>query len=80
LYRRPDVLVLDEGTSALDNETEAELLAALERLRGERTVIAVAHRLTSVEKAEKVVIVGEGRIVDVGTYAQLADRHTALRT
>jgi ATP-binding cassette, subfamily B, bacterial PglK len=80
LYWKPSVLIFDEGTSALDNRTEAELLEAIERLRGERTIITVAHRLTTVEQANRVVMIEDGRIADVGPYAELATRHAGLRT
>ena len=80
LYWRPTVLIFDEGTSALDNDTEAALLDALEHLRGQRTIITVAHRLTTVEKADRVVLVRDGKVVDVGPYPELAARHASLRS
>lgn len=79
LYRQPNVLVFDEGTSALDNETEAALMAALEQLRTGRTVITVAHRLSTVASCDRVLLVHEGRIADTGTYHELAGRHASLR-
>ena len=79
LYRRPDVLIFDEGTSALDNETEAALMDALQRLRSGRTLITVAHRLSTVEPCDRVILVREGRIADSGTYEELAARHTSLK-
>ncbi|HVM14712.1 MAG TPA: ABC transporter ATP-binding protein [Egibacteraceae bacterium] len=79
LYRQPAVLVFDEGTSALDNQTEAELLDALTRLRGRRTLITVAHRLTTVQACDHVLLVRDGRIADRGTYAELAQRHASLK-
>ncbi len=79
LYVRPDVLVFDEGTSALDTSTEDELMAALEHLRG-RTIITVAHRLTTIRGCDRVLLVEDGRIVDAAPYAELAGRHEALQT
>jgi ATP-binding cassette, subfamily B, bacterial PglK len=79
LYRRPDVIVFDEGTSALDNQTEAALMDALQGLREGRTLITVAHRLTTVEPCDRVVLIRDGRIVDSGTYDALAGRHTSLK-
>lgn len=79
LYRQPAVLVFDEGTSALDNQTEAELLSALTRLRGQRTLITVAHRLTTVRACDHVLLVRDGRIADRGTYAELSRRHASLK-
>jgi ABC-type multidrug transport system fused ATPase/permease subunit len=78
LYRRPSVLFFDEGTSALDGGTEADLMAALEHLRGERTIIIVAHRLTTVASCDRVVLVDEGRVVDVAPLDQLTARHSEL--
>jgi ATP-binding cassette, subfamily B, bacterial PglK len=78
LYRRPSVLVLDEGTSALDSATEAELIAALEPLRGERTVIAVAHRLTTLATCDRVLLVDDGRVVDSAPMDELVSRHGPL--
>lgn len=79
LYRRPTVLVFDEGTSALDNDTEAALMSALERLRGERTLITVAHRLTTVEGCDTVWLVRSGGVVDQGRFPELATRHPGLQ-
>jgi ATP-binding cassette subfamily C protein len=72
LYRQPDVLVLDEGTSALDNRTEAEFMAAIEGLRGDYTTILVAHRLTTVRRCDRIYVLDAGRIVAEGTYDELA--------
>jgi ABC-type multidrug transport system fused ATPase/permease subunit len=79
LYRQPSILVFDEGTAALDTVTERELMAALVPLRGERTIIAVAHRLTTVAAADRVILVDGGRLVDVAPFDQLAARHAQLR-
>lgn len=80
LYRRPSVLVLDEGTSALDHETETDVMEALLALRGSLTIIAVAHRLTTVAACDRVVIVEEGRLVDVAPFDELVARHGYLVT
>jgi ATP-binding cassette, subfamily B, bacterial PglK len=79
LYRDPEVVIFDEGTSALDNITEGELLEALRSLRGERTIIAVAHRLTSVRECDRIVVLDAGRIVDVGSYEELRRRNAQFR-
>lgn len=71
LYAEPQVVVLDEGTSALDNLTEAEIIRALDRLRGDHTVVTVAHRLTTVRGCDLIVVLEEGRIVATGTYDEL---------
>jgi ATP-binding cassette subfamily B protein len=67
----PAVLVLDEATSNLDPGTEAEVEAALEKLMEGRTTIVVAHRLTTVQRADRIVVVDRARIAEVGTHAEL---------
>lgn len=79
LYHEPSVLVLDEGTSALDSETEREVIEAVGNLRGSRTVIMIAHRLTSVRNCDRLYVVRAGRIVDQGPYEDLARRHEELQ-
>jgi ATP-binding cassette subfamily C protein len=78
LYIRPSVLVFDEGTSALDNATEAEFVRALERLRGQRTILTVAHRLSTVEPCDRVVLVREGRIAGGGTLTEVSARNVEI--
>ncbi|WP_083665096.1 ABC transporter ATP-binding protein [Kocuria sp. CNJ-770] len=71
VLRDPPVLVLDEATSALDNTTEAQVQAALDRLAAGRTTLTIAHRLSTVEHADQVVVLDAGRVVERGTPAQL---------
>ena len=75
LYRKPEVLVFDEGTSALDNFTESALISSLERLRGERTIILVAHRLSTVRNCDRIVYLEDGRIAGIGSFEYL-QRHS----
>jgi len=71
LYRDPDVLVFDEATSALDNITEEEISNAIEKLSGEKTILIVAHRLSTVSKCDKIIFMKEGRVEDIGTFEEL---------
>lgn len=71
LYRRPTVVIFDEGTSALDSATESNVMAAIDRLRGQRTVVLIAHRLASVKNADRVVFVDKGVIAGVDTFDAL---------
>jgi ABC-type multidrug transport system fused ATPase/permease subunit len=80
LYHRPEVLVFDEGTSALDTVTEAELVAALVALKGKHTVLTVAHRLSTVRQCDRIVLMREGRVADVGSYDDLVERNGEFRS
>ena len=62
LYRNPSILIFDEATSALDNETENDLMSAIDKISGEKTIIMIAHRLTTVNKCEQIFIVENGGI------------------
>jgi ATP-binding cassette, subfamily B, bacterial PglK len=79
LYHNPQVLVMDEATSALDNVTEQQIIDAIEGLKGERTVIMIAHRLTTVMNCDVLFYMEEGRIVDQGTYGELLTRNVHFR-
>ncbi len=68
------ILILDEATSALDTESEAEIQAALDHLMRDRTVLAVAHRLSTVIGFDRIVVLQEGRVVEDGNPAQLRGR------
>ena len=68
------ILLLDEATSALDNESEHLVQQALERLMHGRTNIIVAHRLTTIENADRIVVMDEGKIIEEGSHQQLMER------
>lgn len=74
LIRDPRILVLDEATSALDTRTEALVQDAMERLMRGRTVFVVAHRMSTVRGADRIVVMEQGRIVETGTHAELLRR------
>lgn len=71
LYKDAPVLLLDEATSALDNESELVVQQAIDRLRAGRTSLVVAHRLSTIQHADHIVVLEAGRIVETGTHAQL---------
>jgi ABC-type multidrug transport system fused ATPase/permease subunit len=74
LYHNPDVLVLDEATSSLDTETEHGVMQAVQALQGEKTVIIVAHRLSTVEYCNRLYRLENARIVDEGTFSEVTSR------
>ena len=66
-YHGRDILVLDEATSALDNETEWEIVEEIKRLKGQKTMIVIAHRLSTVQNCDRVYRIEQGKIIDYGT-------------
>jgi ABC-type multidrug transport system fused ATPase/permease subunit len=78
LYNNPDVLVLDEATSSLDTETEHGVMQAVQALQGEKTVIIVAHRLSTVEYCDRLYRLENARIVDEGTFSEVTSRTNDL--
>jgi len=74
LYDNPEVLIMDEATSSLDNITEKKVISAIEELKGDRTVIMIAHRLTTVENCDQLYLMKEGEVIDTGTYSELLDK------
>lgn len=73
LYHDPEVLIMDEATSALDNKTEKSVMDAVETLKEDRTVIIIAHRLTTVKNCNRIYLMKKGIITDQGTYNELLD-------
>jgi len=74
IVKNPPVLILDEATSAVDNETEAAIQRALEQVSRDRTVLVIAHRLSTVVNADNIVVLEAGRVVEQGTHSELLDR------
>jgi len=71
LLRKPKVLLLDEATSALDSESEAVVQEALDRAQEGRTVLQIAHRLSTVVSASKIIVIDAGNVAEYGTHAEL---------
>jgi ATP-binding cassette subfamily C protein len=74
LLRNPNLLLLDEATSSLDSENERRIQQAVERLHGDITVVVIAHRLSTVSRADQVVLLDEGKVVETGTWQELMQR------
>lgn len=79
LYHDPHLLILDEATSALDNLTETEIMKALETLAGKKTIIMIAHRLTTVQSCDTIYMMERGRVVASGPYDRLLAESPAFR-
>lgn len=78
LYLDLPVLVFDEATSALDAETEASIAASIEALHGNRTLVIIAHRLSTVRNCDRIFFMEQGRLADSGTFQELVDRNPAF--
>jgi ATP-binding cassette subfamily C protein len=79
IYRNPDVLVMDEATSNLDSATERAIVESVNELKGDRTVIMIAHRLTTVQDCDTLFFLKEGRLEAQGTYDELLESCPAFR-
>jgi ABC-type bacteriocin/lantibiotic exporter with double-glycine peptidase domain len=73
LYHNPSVLFMDEATSALDNETEQEVMNAVEALKGDKTIIIIAHRLSTIAGCDIVYVMNKGKLVDVQIKSEKAE-------
>lgn len=79
ILRDPKILLLDEATSSLDTESERLVQDALDRLRKDRTTIVIAHRLSTVQTADKIVVIVEGKLVEIGSHRKLYDANGVYR-
>jgi ABC-type bacteriocin/lantibiotic exporter with double-glycine peptidase domain len=75
LYSDPALLILDEATSALDNQTELQIVDSILALSPAKTIVIIAHRLSSVKLCDRVYLMESGRMIDVGSFAEIAARH-----
>lgn len=80
LYRQPDILIFDEATSALDNNTEMELNQAIKKLKNSVTIIMAAHRLQTIQQADLIYVLEQGKLVAEGTFDELFDRSEIFQT
>jgi ABC-type multidrug transport system fused ATPase/permease subunit len=79
LYHDPEVVVFDEATSALDNITEAIVMEAIEELRGDKTVIIIAHRISTIKQCDRIHVLEHGRLMGEGTYDELLETSALFR-
>ncbi len=78
LYGEPRLLVLDEATSALDAETESAISENLDQLRGKCTTVVIAHKMTTVQNADRVIVLENGRLLAIGKFADLAKTNSII--
>jgi len=74
VLKDPSILILDEATSAVDSETESIIQEAIERIINGRTTIMIAHRLSTLKKADKIIVVDEGKIAEMGSHNELMEK------
>jgi subfamily B ATP-binding cassette protein MsbA len=79
LYKEIDILIMDEATSALDSETEKTIQESIESLKGKYTIIAVAHRLSTIKSADRIFVLQSGKIVETGNYSELMLESTTFK-
>jgi len=79
LYSNPDILVLDEATSALDVQTESDVMSAIRSMHGKKTILIVAHRLSTVEECDRVVRLDQGRIIQIGSAQDVINSYEASK-
>jgi len=75
LYKNPEIIILDEATANLDVKIENKLTEILNNLKGEKTIIAIAHRLSTLVNCDRVVFLKDGALVDIGTFKELSDKY-----
>lgn len=79
LYKDIDILILDEATSALDSNSEQLIQASIEQLRGQYTMLVVAHRLATIRHADRIVVMNKGKIEDIGGFEELMNKKTSFK-
>ncbi len=71
MIREPEILIFDEATNALDNISEAAVQKAIDEISKDHTMIVVAHRLSTIVNADKIIVLGDGRVLEEGTHKEL---------
>jgi ATP-binding cassette subfamily C protein len=79
LYSEPKLLIMDEATSALDAESESEINSAIDQMRGEVTVVLIAHRLNTIQRSDTVFLFENGSVTDSGTFPELLEKNSQIR-
>ena len=80
IYRDAPILIFDEATSQIDSESEQKIQTALREFAKDRTTIIIAHRLSTIRFADRIVVLDDGRIIDIGSHRELFGRCSVYRT
>ena len=75
LYRDPEIIILDEATANLDVKVENKLTTIIEKIKGQKTIIAIAHRLSTLLNCDRIAYIDNGILIDVGTFKELSDKY-----
>ena len=76
IYKNPEILILDEATSSLDTKSEKAVQEALNRLMKNRTSLVIAHRLSTIKNADKIIVLDNGKIVEMGNHKELVGKNS----
>ena len=79
LYNNPEILIFDEATSALDGITEDIVMSSIQKLKDQKTIILIAHRLTTIQDCDVIHVMKQGRIIGSGNYEELLERNDTFR-
>ena len=74
-YNKPNIIIMDEATSSLDNNTEKEFMKSIEKIKNNSTLIIIAHRLTTVKNCDTIYLISDGQIKDQGNYDEIITRN-----
>ncbi len=77
MIRQPEILIFDEATNALDNLSEIAVQKAIDEISKDHTVIVIAHRLSTIAAADKIIVLGDGRVLEEGTHEELTEKRGA---
>ena len=78
-FKNPSILILDEATSALDTESEKKVQKAIESLMKDRTALVIAHRLSTVQNADKIIVIEKGKVIENGSHIELYEKNGLYR-
>ena len=75
LLKKTEIILFDEATSALDNDTQSEIQKAINNMKGEYTILIIAHRLSTVIDSDRIILIDDGHVVDSGTHYELLHKN-----